>query len=587
MSDPPRGPGPEAVSWSRPRPDPPQDGHAPGRDRALRWGLFGLWCAVVLVGTARHEYWRDEVRAYAFARDSHTLAELFGRLKDEGHPALWHLLLYAGDALTGSKLVLPAASLGVAAVAVALLIFRAPLPLWLKALFVLGALPLYEYSVVARNYGISMLLLFVFAAWYPGRARPALALVLGLTLAALANTNVHSLLLACLLMGLWLWDHRAAARTPMRPRSVLGVSMAATTLAIGVLLALATFWPSDQILPSDHTRYTAGHVVGALVAVLCDPAGGFRDLAPRVPGVVVTAILANIVFAWALLGLVGRPALALLALVAVLALGTLFAIVYPGGYRHQGLLLTFLLALYWLRFQPTPATPATPALPARWHGLRIFGGLTVLLGIALGLGLYRLGRDLLYPQSASRAFGELLRRHPDYRGAILLGEPDFLLESVPYYADNPIYIAREQRFGDTIRFTRASQARLGLGELLRTAARLRDPPGARPVSTLDPEGQVRRVLVALGHLPGFDPARGVDPALGVMGSGTRGTDDAAGLRELAYSYGRTFTWSAAELAAWRASTVLVGRFDDHIVGDERYVVYEVIAAPPPPEPGQR
>jgi hypothetical protein len=94
------------------------------------------------------------------------------------------------------------------------------------------------------------------------------------------------------------------------------------------------------------------------------------------------------------------------------------------------------------------------------------------------------------------------------------------------------------------------------------------------------------VLVALGHLPGFDPARGVDPTLGLSQSGTRSTDDGAGLRQLAYSYGRTFAWSRAELAAWRASTVLVGRFDDHVIGDERYVVYEVIGAPPL-EPGHR
>jgi hypothetical protein len=553
-----------------------------------------VWCVVVLVGTARHEYWRDEIRAYCFARDSHTLAELLRRLEDEGHPALWHLLLYAGDALTGSKLILPVVSLVIAAGAVALLVFRAPLPLWLKALFVLGGLPLYEYSVVARNYGISMLLLFVFAAWYPGRARPAIALVLGLTLAALANTNVHSLLLACLLLALWIWDHLVAARTPARTRATIGVWLAVATLALGALVAIATSWPSDRILPSDPTHYTPGHVVRALVATLGDPAGGFRALAPRVPGVVVTAILANAILAWALLGLVGRPALAVLATAAVVALGALFAIVYPGGYRHQGLLLTFLLTLYWLRFQTTESAQAVesdpPAPLVRWHRLRIFGGLAILLAIALGLGLYHLGRDLVYPQSASLAFGEFLRTHREYRGAVLIGEPDFLLESVPYYADNPIYVAREQRFGDTIRFTRASQARLGLGELLRTAARLRTPPvivGVGPAaSSREPGNQPRRVLVALGHLPGFDPARGVDPTLGLVQSGTRGTDDQAGLRQLAYSYGRTFAWSSAELAAWRASTVLVGRFDDHVLGDERYVVYEVIGAPPI-EPGQR
>jgi hypothetical protein len=127
------------------------------------WLILGLWCALVVVGYVRHEFWRDEVRALSIARNATSLVDLMALMKNEGHPALWQLLLRGGFVLTSSRLVLPITSLVIAAAAMALLIFRSPLPLWLTALFVFGRLGIYEYSVVARNYGISMLLMFGFA----------------------------------------------------------------------------------------------------------------------------------------------------------------------------------------------------------------------------------------------------------------------------------------------------------------------------------------------------------------------------------------------------------------------------------------
>ena len=66
-------------------------------------------------------------------------------------------------------LVLKVLSILIAGAAMLLFIFRSPFPLPLKVLFVFSLLPLYEYAVMARNYGISMLLMFSFAALYPRR----------------------------------------------------------------------------------------------------------------------------------------------------------------------------------------------------------------------------------------------------------------------------------------------------------------------------------------------------------------------------------------------------------------------------------
>jgi hypothetical protein len=521
-------------------------------EQRLRWLLYTVWCLIVLFAVFRHEYWRDEVRAFAFARDSRSISELFLRLKDEGHPMLWHLLLYTGYSLTKSRLVLPFISFGIAATAVALLVFKCPLKLWLKALFVLGGFPLYEYSVVARNYGISMLLLFLFAYLYPNRKR--YSLVLGTILACLANTNIHSLILASLLMAFWLWDDLFHQQTPLVSRKAVAIYAATAILMLGIVAALFTLWPTDQILPSDPSRYNATSVLHALLLTLRDPAYQFKLIAPRLPGVV--AVFANLLLVSATLGLIARPALLVVAWMTIIALSILFEIVYPGGYRHQGLFIVFLLTLHWMALEANGPIPRGRIVPILMR-VGVYFGLPILLVITLAIGSHRLWQDLLDEQSSSRKFGTFLNTHPEHATAILIGEPDFYLESVSYYVDNPIYIVREQRFGDTVRFTRASAPHLGLGQLLRDAWAIHLKEG-------------REVLIALGHVKKFDPTKGARTSV----SGE------SALESISYSYGRTFTWSALELAAWRACTSFVASYAANVVGDEQYNVYKVSAEPP-------
>jgi hypothetical protein len=127
-----------------------------------------------------------------------------------------------------------------------------------------------------------------------------------------------------------------------------------------------------------------------------------------------------------------------------------------------------------------------------------------------------------------------------------MGEPDWALESVHYYSDNPIYIVREGRFGTTVRFVRGVRTELSLSELLQVARDVQRREG-------------REVLIALGNLRELDPK----------------SDRASEVRSVTYPYGRLFTWSAEELRAWNACTEAVQTFADNVIGDERYTVYRL------------
>jgi hypothetical protein len=92
--------------------------------------------------------------------------------------------------------------------------------------------------------------------------------------------------------------------------------------------------------------------------------------------------------------------------------------------------------------------------------------------------------DTRYAHSANRAFGELLHDDPALAGAVVMGEPDMPLWALPYYADNRIYLAREQIFRPWGRFGAGRARTYDLERLLATARRVQAECGCPVVVTL-------------------------------------------------------------------------------------------------------
>jgi hypothetical protein len=497
--------------------------------------LIGVWLAVVIFTITRHEYWRDEVRPWSIARAAHSPLDLIHRMRYEGHPVLWYLLLYLGKLVVDTPLVLPITSIAVAALAVTLLMFRSPFPLWVKALFLFSGLPLYEYSVMARNYGISMLLLFLTACLY--RYRKRYWLLLSIVLALLANTNVHSTVLTCLLAAVWVWDELRARRLAREPLAGWRLQAAVAIVGAGIALSvLVVRPPPDTILTGFYSTTLDGWASAFRDAVL-HPVDGFGELVPPY----VPARVGSLVLYLAVFGLVRRPALFLAALGGLVAIGVLFRVAYGGTYRHEGVYMCFLLSLYWIAIEAAPrgATQRGWKLGRKWLiDASMYGALLLLL---LG-GVYHdrtIRTDIDSQMSSGKAFGEYLSASREYHHAILVPEPDYTIEPVPYYAGNAIYFPREHRFGTTVSWSTAAAVDLSLGDILSLARRLKAQYG-------------RPVLVAFGHAKIADAPTG----------------------DIRYSYNKHFTWNAAEHADFDRSLTPVAAFLSGL-NDERYWVYAV------------
>src|SRR4051794_15457347 len=171
-----------------------------GRPLDLRFavGLTAVYLCLTAAVVAHHEMWGDELQTWLLVRDSNSLPDLFRNLKYEGHPALWHLLLYALQrTISTAPQAMQWLHLGIATATVAVVALAAPFTRLQRALFAFGYYAFYEYAAIARNYGIG-LLLTVIACALVARQRSS-PMAIGVVLFLLAHTNVFGTITAAAL----------------------------------------------------------------------------------------------------------------------------------------------------------------------------------------------------------------------------------------------------------------------------------------------------------------------------------------------------------------------------------------------------
>ena len=518
-------------------------GVARGLGRAHPWWAVGaivaLYATVIAFTAAHHEPWRDEVVPMSFAKRVASLGELWDVLRYQGHPILWYLVLRAAYLVFGTTAVMPVASVVIAVAAVAVFLACAPLPLWVKALVAFGYFPMFEYSVVARGNGLAMLLLFGFCALSVRGGSPIAAAAM---LAALANTTVLGFVVAVAAGAMVVVDG-LVARDGVRPagRHVVAVIV----YLAGLAHVAASNAPGTAVFPAAVGWRDVEPIVTALGWAIVNPVAhsAFLYWVP-LPGL----------WLWLFLALVlrRRPAVVVFALLSLVGFEMIFALVYPASPRHGGYVLMVVLATLWLSEVWT--WPDAPAPAGRWTRRLLVVPLVVVLGYQIVLGAGYVVDDVQLDYSSSERLAALIASDRRLDRAIVIGEPEALHQSLPYYRDNPIYFPQERAFRDWmwspwVSFSVASdstrslqigrRADYDLGELLRTATDLRDTHGVP-------------VVMALGWF-----VDGPQTQRAYVGTW----------------YEQVFTVNPADRDAFLAATQLLGRLRSASFTDENYDVF--------------
>jgi hypothetical protein len=189
-------------------------------------------------------------------------------------------------------------------------------------------------------------------------------------------------------------------------------------------------------------------------------------------------------------GLIESTGALLACLASLVGLSAFFLLVYPCDYRHEATWLAFVITMYWICWKPHRAAREQAAPHTNGGSFALVRGVgfaffLVLIGVQATLGLADLAFAAIVgtPESRSRDFADLVSRRPDLKDAILIGDPDYMLEPMHYYLPNPTYFARERRYGEYVRFTRKARLELTLGDILDEARAIRISTG-RPVAIL-------------------------------------------------------------------------------------------------------
>ncbi|MDQ6815331.1 MAG: hypothetical protein M3040_16470 [Bacteroidota bacterium] len=163
--------------------------------------LFAVACFIGVFTIYHHEMWRDESQAFLMVRDSKNLLELWQNVRYEGHPILWHFVLFFSYHLFPSIYTIQVVHLFVGLLVIALIVFYAPFSFAEKTLLIFSYFFSYEYLVISRNYSIGIFFLFLSICVYNRQKSSHRIIYTAVVLGLATNCNIYSFIIAvCLFL---------------------------------------------------------------------------------------------------------------------------------------------------------------------------------------------------------------------------------------------------------------------------------------------------------------------------------------------------------------------------------------------------
>jgi hypothetical protein len=317
-------------------------------------------------------------------------------------------------------------------------------------------------------------------------------------------------------------------------KSWRGVATVALLGGVGVALAALQMAPDESTVVTQVGTHGVGHIALSIWRSVRSQ-GAFAEhlFSYRMHIAAVVVLLPCYAY------LIRRPSVLTFLLSTVLGMELVDRLIYPLQHlRHQGFLLLAIFAAIWLaRSRPPEILRGAAAFFDRFQSYAWAGraALVALLVLQVDAGFAIARNELRFARSSGESFARFLEAHAVYRDAIIVSEPDYYAETLPYYIDNRIYVPRERAFSTVVSFTERSARELSLADLTHAASDLARTHGVP-------------VLILWGH-PFFEPG------------------------EHPYSFGRKMRITREGLRAFEAETAFLQHFGD-ASGDENYSVYE-------------
>ncbi len=410
------------------------------------WSAIALAVLLGTIGIANHSMWRDEMNVWIIARDSPSLGALLENIRyDRGHPGLWHLLVALLHRFFDNPIAMQYLH-GIIAIAAIALIWRySPFNRLQKWLLSFGYLIFYEHLLIARSYGLSMLLIFAICTVWPSRKRRYWPLA-GL-LVLLANTNLYAFLVAIALALTLALEFFLDCKEKNWPDfivsslgAIAGYAIAAYYIVLPSDVPRSAF--GDTFLQFDFTRLleTLGRYFAAYVIIIPE-----ND---RLLDLAVCAAIAIATFVVISLGLARQIyALFFYLFSNVVILGFIYTKHASSLHRHFGVLYFVLIAAVWLSRHYSRSSAfsreSAPSQVSTWASWQKPILSTIFCAHLLG-GIYGYVRISLTPYSASRTAANYIKEN-DLENAFIVGSSDSKMTALSGYLRRKIYQPERQQ----------------------------------------------------------------------------------------------------------------------------------------------
>jgi hypothetical protein len=205
--------------------------------------LTFVFAGIAFVGILHHEIWLDEAHHWLLARDSNSIGELIHNCRYEGHPMLWNFMLYGLAHFTADPFAMQVLNLALVAAGVFLFLRFGPFSGTEKLFFIFSYFILFEYTVIARSYGLVFLMLIIVACFY--RSRKEHFILFSVLLILLSQTHFMAAIIAAGIFCLVTYEFKSRQQFPQWYYAGLAIFLISLVLVF-----------MQAIPPKDHFIYT-------------------------------------------------------------------------------------------------------------------------------------------------------------------------------------------------------------------------------------------------------------------------------------------------------------------------------------------
>ena len=369
---------------------------------AARWwriadfGVLSCWIAIVAFTLQYHGKWADEAQAWLIARDLDLKTIWFHELRYEGSPGLWHTILWVAQHVFHARYdALGYIGMAGATAGVALLIFKAPFPRYIRWPLAFTYFMVYQYAVIARPYTLLPLLAFSAALLFKDLEHPERMTIV---LVLLANLSLHGTILAGCLGLVYLLDaYRAREKLDARVRRRYWI-------CIGVMAAVFVFIVLILRPTPDVAEFATKKLAADVQALMPTP---LRKLTAVISGAfldwwIPSAVVLLVVGTWCFM----RRRLLVFAL-PVLSLTALYSLIH--GYpHHHGTIFIALVTAVWIAW-PTGREQAEFGATQRRALQAMIAVLLCLCALNIWDAAVVVRREYLYPYSGGQDAANYLK----------------------------------------------------------------------------------------------------------------------------------------------------------------------------------